>query len=205
MKNLNKREQFLIFMAIALISGFLLYRLMISTGVERLRAAHFYLNAQREIQGIKSAEIQSRDRLDGRLRQLGTAISETREVLFSKYEAVDFLRALPQLISSKEAVLVMVKPENMQYPLADDAGRARGTRKKKQSSETEARRPCICMPIQIDLKGEYSMIIDLFEQLEGHKKLVTVSEIELETATDSPNELDATLMLNLYIHEYQGI
>ena len=93
----------------------------------------------------------------------------------------------------------------MQYPLADDAGRARGTGKKKQSSETEAKRPCIYMPMQIDVRGEYSEIINLFKQLEGHGKLVTVSEVELETAIDSPKELDATIMLYLYIHEYQGI
>lgn len=203
--DLNKREQVLIFMTIALALGFLLYRLLISPGVERLRTARFYFDSQQDIQGVKSAEIQGRGRLDSRLRQLGTAISETREVLFSKDEAVDFLRSLPQLIKGTEAVLVTMKPGEMQYPFADNASRVRGARKRRQSSETEVEKPCMRMPVQIDIRGEYSEIINLFEQLEGHGKLVTVSEIDLETAAGSPAEVDATLMLNLYIHKYQGI
>ena len=203
--DLNKREQFLIFITITLAFGFLLYRLLISPGVERVQTARFYLNSQWEIQGVKSAEIQSRGGLDGRLRRLGTAISETREILFSKDEAVDFLRSLPQLIKGTEAVLVTMKPGEMQDPFPDSAGRSRGSRRKKQSSETEVKKPCMRMPVQIDIRGGYSEIINLFEQLEGHGKLVTVSEIDLETAADSPAEVDATLMLNLYVHKYQGI
>lgn len=203
--NVSKREQVLILISIFLASGFLIYRLMIYPGMERLWSARFYLNSQRDIQGVKLSEIQSRGRLNDRLQRLEKEMSETKETLFSIDEATEFLRSLPQMISGTKTALVMMKPGDMKDPIEDNTVRARDTRGKRKSSETTVESPCMFVPVQIDIRGEYSNIISLCEKLEENKKLVVVSKADLETASDNPAEVDATLTLNIYIHDYRGI
>jgi len=200
----NTREQFLICAVILLASGFLLYRFVIFPESKRVGAAHFHLNSQQDLLEMKAEEAQHHSMLSDRVQRLKIAITEARGLLFSRDEAIDFLRSLPQLISQTGSVLVSMEPRDMEH-LSSDGATAQGTKKERRVSEMQAGRSYMRMPVKIAIRGKYSEIIRFFEPLEGREQPITVSEINIATAAADPTEVDAQLMLNLYVYEDQEI
>jgi len=192
----NTREQFLICAVILLASGFLLYRFVIFPESKRVGAAHFHLNSQQDLLEMKAEEAQHHSMLSDRVQRLKTAITEARGLLFSRDEAIDFLRSLPQLISQTGSVLVSMEPRDMEHPrVRGDGATAQGTEQEQRVSEIQAGGSYM----------RYSEIIRFFEPLEGREQPITVSEINIATAAADPTEVDAQLMLNLYVYEDQEI
>jgi Tfp pilus assembly protein PilO len=200
---LNTREQFIVYAVILLISGFLLYRFVVSPELKHVSAAHFHLDSQQVLLKIKTEEAQHHSILNDRVQQLKTAITETKGLLFSRNEAMDFLRLLPQLISQTGSVLITMEPRDMEN-LSSGGAVVQG-KQEQQVPEPEAEWSCMRMPVQVAIRGEYSEIIRLLEQLAEREQLVVVSEIDIATAEDCPAEVDSEVMLNLYVYEYQEI
>lgn len=201
---LNTREQFIIYAIILLISGFLLYRFVVSPELKHVSSAHFHLDSQQALLKIKAEEAQHHSILNDRVQQLKTAITETRGLLFSRNEAMGFLRLLPQLISQTGSVLITMEPRDMEN-LSSGGAAVQRPKQEQQVPELEAGWSCMRMPVQVAIRGEYSEIIRLLEQLAEREQLIVVSEIDIATAEDCPAEVDSEVMLNLYVYEYQEI
>jgi Tfp pilus assembly protein PilO len=200
----NTREEFLICAVILLASGFLLYRFVVSPELKHIGAARFHLNSEQDLLKVKAEEIEHRSILNDRVQQLKTTMAEAKGIVFSRDEAMDFLRLLPQLITQTGSVLVAMKPRNMK-DLPPGSAAIQVTEDEKQIPGVEAGRSFMRMPVQIAIRGRYREIIHFFEQLEERKQLMTVSEINIATAAVDPAEVDAEFTLNLYVREYQRI
>lgn len=197
--DLSTREQFLIYTVILLACGALLCTSMIYPGFRQMSAALSLLDSQRGLLKAKAEKADHGRILGDKVQQLKIAVSQTKELLFSRDEATDFLRLLPKLVHQTGNVLVAMKLRDVE-DLSSGSGAAEIPRQERQTPE-EAQRFCIRMPVQMSIRGKYDQVIQLFEQLDGCKKLITVSEINI-AAVEDPTEVGAELTLNLHICEY---
>ena len=163
-----------------------------------MKTAHFYSDAQKELLKIREDTERHRNTLENQVQHLRMSASETGGVLFSKQEAIEFLRILPQMINQTGNALVSMSPGEMQSLLLVEGVLQKP---KKESIDTESGISCIFMPVQVTIRGNYIEVTDFFEQLEGHDRMLTISEIYLENTAENPASVDARIILNLYICE----
>lgn len=187
---LNKTEQILLYVLVLATLGSLLYRLAIFPELRRIKTARSQLTFRQELVNMEEREIQQRDALINTVRQLETAMGETRKLLFSRDEAVDFLRALPQLTDQTGGVLTSMNSYEMEN-LSSTCDVAQ-----------DSRRILMAMPVQVAVRGNYGEIIRFLEQLRERRQLITASKIRVRNAGD-PAEVNAEFTLNLYVYEYQ--
>ena len=202
--SLNKRERLFIFAVILLTFGSILHKLLISPELNHIDAAYFQLDSQQNLLKIRAEKIQYHSILNAKVQKLRMAITEAREVLFSKDEAADFLRLLTQMINNTGNVLITMKPCDMK-DLSSNAATVQGSKQEKQTSEIQNERSYKQMPVEIAIRGKYGDIISFLGELEESKQLITVSEIDIATVAENPAEVDAKFRLNLYVCECQKI
>jgi len=203
MTSLNTRERLLIYAVILLASGFLLYRFVISPELKLMSAARFHSNSQQELLKTKAEEIQHHSVLNDMAQRLRERVTETTRILFSREEAVDFLRLLPQLTSQTGSVLIGIYPRYTENFLTGDTdGNLEVKTKTPEEGDVGS---YMRMPVQIAIRGRYSEIVRFLEQLEEREQLMTVSEFHIETASESPAEVNAGFVLNLYVYEHEEI
>ena len=154
--DLNKWETSLVYVLILMISASLSYQFLLSPGWKRMSAARFHLNSQQELLQAKAEKIQRLGTLNDEAQELKIAMAETRERMFSKDEATDFLELLHQVINQTGGVLITMLPHNTMNPLQE-----------AQNIDTES--VYTQMSVQITIRGEYSEIISFFEQLTYRK------------------------------------
>jgi len=199
--NLNKTEQILICVFVFLILVTVFYRFSIVPGLHRIKAARFQLGFQQDLLEIKSAEAQDRNALINNIQKLKAEMAQTKHYPFSEDEATAFLKSLFQLVRQTGNALIAITPYDIQaMPPADEV--ARGSKKKRRATEMEGDGAFMTMSANITINGDYSEVVRFLEQLQEHKYLVTVSKLEIATG-QVPSNVDAELMLKLYIYENQ--
>ena len=199
--NLNKTEQVLVCIFIFLALGSLLHQFTIVPGLRQVRAARFQLKFQQDLLNIGVKQAQHRDALNNRVQELRAKIAQTRRSLFNRDEARGFLRSLPQLTGQTGNVLMIITPYDMQG-LPPESADTQRSQKRQRPAAVEGDRSFMTMPVKIAISGNYSEIIRFLERLQGYGQLTAISKLKIATAQD-PSEVDAELMLNLYVYEDQ--
>ena len=179
---LNKKRQAFICAVILLASGILLYRFQISPELRRVEKARSQLSLRQDLATVRAKADERRNTLIASVKQLKTEIAATRELLFTRDEAKDFLRTLSLLVRQTGNVLVNIAPENMEELSSPGEGNF------------------MVLPVEIAINGDYSEVISFFRQLQERRQLISVSELRIATAK-KPSEVNSGLKLNLYVYE----
>lgn len=199
--NINKTEQVLVCVFVSLGLVMVLYRFSIVPELNRIKAARFQLGFQQDLLEMKSAEAQNHDALINNVQKLMTEMAQTRSSLFSKDEATVFLKSLFQLVRQTGNVLITITPYDIQA-MPPEGEVKRGSKKKRREEKEEGDRSFMTMPVKITISGDYSEVVGFLEQLQEHKRLITVSKLKIATGQD-PSVVDAELILNLYVYKNQ--
>jgi Tfp pilus assembly protein PilO len=184
---INKREQLLIIAVVLMASGVLQYRIMVYPELREIKETRYHLESQHELIELKSEEARQYKKMKERYKELKKEVSEIRDIFFSKEEAVGFLETLPVMIKQTGNDLIAYNP-GVDRPLSETSKEKRGYYLK---------------PIEVEVRGEYSEIIEFFKKIDGLNKLTNVSEISLKTARKNPIEVDLKVALDLYVYEDQ--
>lgn len=195
---------FLIQVSIILGSIAFSYSLLISPGWKRINTARFHLNSQRELLEARAGKMQHLDIINAKAQELKTAMAETKERMFSRDEAMDFLKLLNEVIEQTGGVLITMLPYDAKTPLPNAIAIKR-SEEKRGVPEEDVKSIYTQMPVQIATRGEYSEIMSFLERLKKCRQLIDVSDLSITTARGNPAEVDARLTLVLYVYENHKI
>ena len=201
--NLNTTEQVLVCIFIFLALGSLLYRFTIVPELRYVRAARFQFDFQQDLQDAKMATTQYRDALSNKVKGLEVEIAQAKLSLFSRDEARDFQRSLSQLVNQTGSVLMTMIPYNMQ-DLSPAGAVDQRPGERQQTAGVENSMSIMTMPVSIAISGDYGAVVRFLEELQEYRQLMTISELKIATARD-PSQVDAELMLKLYVYEDQEV